>query len=223
MGVIAEHINDIKSSLPSGVELVAVSKFHPAGEVREAYDAGQRIFGESRVQELLPKRELLPEDIEWHFIGHLQTNKVKFIAPFISLIHSGDSEKLFNEINRSASACGKTVRCLLQLHVAAEETKSGFTVEEAYEYMASGRWCELANVDICGVMGMASLTDDKSLIKKEFLTIRSVFDKLKSDYFAEKNRFSICSMGMSHDYPIAVDCGTTMVRIGTDIFGERVY
>ncbi|MEG1574130.1 MAG: YggS family pyridoxal phosphate-dependent enzyme [Bacteroidales bacterium] len=222
MGIISEHIKDIKTELPVGVDLVAVSKFHPADAIREAYDAGQRIFGESRIQELLPKKEQLPEDIAWHFIGHLQTNKVKFIAPFISLIHSGDSEKLIKEIDRCAVNCGRIIRCLLQLHVAEEATKSGFTEAELNEYISSGRWHTLANIRFCGVMGMASLTENKVQINREFETIRSVFDKLKHDYFASSPDFSVCSMGMSHDYHQAISCRTTMIRIGTDIFGERI-
>lgn len=219
----ADNIKKIKDTLPDGVKLVAVSKFHPAEVIKEAYEAGQKIFGESRVQELLAKKGELPPDIEWHFIGHLQTNKVKNIVPFITLIHSGDSEHLLEEINRCAEKTGRKVNVLLQLHVAMEETKSGFTPDELTEYMAQGKWKTLTSLTISGVMGMASFVEDESRIRKEFTTIRAVFDNLKQQYFRNDDKFAICSMGMSHDYPIAVECGSTMVRIGTTIFGAREY
>lgn len=220
---IADNIKSIKATLPDGVELVAVSKFHPAEIIKKAYDAGQKIFGESRVQELLIKKNDLPPDIEWHFIGHLQTNKVKNIVPFITLIHSGDSERILDEINRCAQKAGRKVKVLLQLHVAREETKSGFTPAELSDYMAQGKWKTLTSLEICGVMGMASNIDDEAQIRSEFSQIRSIFDTLKQKYYADNEKFAICSMGMSHDYQIAVECKSTMVRIGTTIFGEREY
>lgn len=223
MSTITENIERYRASLPQGVKLCAVSKFHPIESILEAYEAGQRIFGESRVQELLPKQEALPSDIEWHFIGHLQTNKVKYIVPFITLIHSGDSKKLIKEIDLCAKKIGRKVGVLLQLHVADEETKSGFTINELDEYMASGEWRELHNIEIRGVMGMATYTQDQSQIASEFKTIRQEFEKIKQKYFANDEKFACCSMGMSDDYLIAVEYGTTIVRVGTAIFGERIY
>ena len=223
MSAIAENIQKYKASLPQEVELCAVSKFHAVEALKEAYDAGQRIFGESRVQELLPKKEQLPSDIEWHFIGHLQTNKVKYIVPFVSLIHSVDSVKLIKEINSCAQKEGRVVNCLLQLHVAQEETKSGFTIDELEVYLESGEWRNLTSICFCGVMGMASYTDDEAQIREEFISIRSEFDKIKQKYFADNTKFRYCSMGMSHDYAMAVECGSNIVRVGTGIFGERIY
>ena len=223
MGIITENINRYRASLPQGVELCAVSKFHPETSIREAYDAGQRIFGESRVQELLPKQQNLPKDIEWHFIGHLQTNKVKYIAPFVSLIQSGDSAKLLKEINLQAQKNGRVIDVLLQLHVAQEQTKSGFLPTELEEYMVSGEWRNLKNIHLCGVMGMATFTEDQELIKSEFKTIRQEFEKIKQQYFSEDEKFSYCSMGMSDDYLIAIEHGSNIVRVGTGIFGERIY
>ncbi len=223
MGIITENINRYRASLPQGVELCAVSKFHPLSSIEEAYNAGQRIFGESRVQELLPKSQNLPADIEWHFIGHLQTNKVKYIAPFISLIHSGDSIKLLKEINSCAKKENRVIDVLLQLHVAQEETKSGFLPTELYDYMATGEWRELKNIQIRGVMGMATYTDDEKQIESEFKTIRQEFEKIKQQYFPDDEKFTYCSMGMSDDYMIAIGCGSNIVRVGTGIFGERIY
>lgn len=220
---IADKIKNIKATLPPDVKLVAVSKFHPAEVIKEAYAAGQKIFGESRVQELLIKKDQLPAEIEWHFIGHLQTNKVKSIAPFITLIHSGDSERILDEINRCAVKAGRKINVLLQLHVAREETKSGFTPDELMQYMKQGKWRTLTSIAICGVMGMASNTDNEAQIREEFKLIKSIFDDIKHLYYATDEKFSICSMGMSHDYQTAVECGSTMVRIGTTIFGEREY
>ncbi len=223
MGIITENINRYRASLPEGVKLCAVSKFHPETSIMEAYGTGQRIFGESRVQELLPKFQNLPTDIEWHFIGHLQTNKVKYIAPFISLIHSGDSVKLLKEINSCARKEGRIIDVLLQLHVAQEETKSGFTPSELYDYMASGEWRELENIQIRGVMGMATFTEDESIIESEFKQIRQAYEDIRQQYFQDDIKFSYCSMGMSDDYPLAIECGSNIVRVGTGIFGERIY
>lgn len=223
MNDIARHLDTVKSTLPAGVSLVAVSKFHPAEALREAYDAGQRIFGESRVQELVAKQTVLPSDIEWHFIGHLQTNKVKQIVPFISLIHSADSPRLLAEVDRCAARCSRVVDCLLQLHIAEEETKFGFSFDECRDYLASGVWSSLTHVRLRGVMGMATLTDDEASIRREFASLQAFFAEIKKNYFPLDKNFSEISMGMSHDYRLALDYGTTMVRVGTLIFGERNY
>ena len=223
MNDIARHLDTVKSTLPAGVSLVAVSKFHPAEALREAYDAGQRIFGESRVQELVAKQAVLPSDIEWHFIGHLQTNKVKHIVPFISLIHSADSPHLLAEVDRCAARCSRVVDCLLQLHIAEEETKFGFSFDECRDYLASGVWSSLTHVRLRGVMGMATLTDDETSIRREFASLQAFFAEIKKNYFPLDKNFSEISMGMSHDYRLALDYGTTMVRVGTLIFGERNY
>ena len=216
----SKRINEIKQTLPEGVKLVAVSKYHPASMIQEAYDGGQRIFGESHVQELVAKYEALPKDIEWHFIGHLQTNKVKYIAPFVSLIHAVDSEHLLKEIDKQAKRCGRIIPVLLEVHVAKEETKYGFSPDELLRFMKSGTWQQYTNVSICGLMCMATNTDDAALIASEFGQARQLFLQIKEfggDHWAE------CSWGMSDDYPIAVQHGSTMVRIGSLIFGERRY
>ena len=220
MGIITENINKCKASLPEGVELCAVSKFHPAELIKEAYDAGQRIFGESRVQELIVKQPILPKDIEWHFIGHLQTNKIKYIVPFVSLIHSGDSAKVLKEINNCAKKCGRVVDVLLQLHVAQEETKSGFTPFELQEYMATWEWRTLENIQIRGVMGMATFTDEESVVRADFERLAACKAEL-AEYLGEE--FDTLSMGMSDDYPLAIEYGSTEVRIGSTIFGVREY
>lgn len=220
---IARNLHAVQSTLPKGVTLVAVSKFHPVDSLRAAYEAGQRIFGESRVQELVAKQAALPADIEWHFIGHLQTNKVKQIFPFISLIHSIDTPHLLDEVERCAARCGRTVDCLLQLHIAEEETKFGFSLDECRDYLASGAWRALSHVRLRGVMGMATLTDDENTVREEFERLHRFFGEIKANYFADDEKFSEISMGMSHDYRIALTCGTTMVRVGTLIFGERNY
>lgn len=220
---IGERIRKFHKELPAGVKLVAVSKFHPAEAVQAAYDAGQRIFGESRVQEFLQKRQLLPQDIEWHFIGHLQTNKVRQVVPYISLIHSVDSIKLLRLIDEESLRIGKVTDVLLQLHVAKEEAKFGFTVEECLENAASGAFHEMDGIRIRGVMGMATNTDDENEIRKEFADIRHVFDRLRKESFAGNDSFTEVSMGMSDDYPLAVAGGSTMVRIGSVIFGMREY
>ena len=221
MAAIAQTISDILSTLPQGVRLVAVSKYHPASMIEEAYSAGQRIFGESHVQELRDKHAFLPQDIEWHFIGHLQTNKVKYIVPFVSLIHSVDSLRLLAEIDRQASRAGRVVDCLLQLHVAMEETKFGFMPDELLAFMESGEWREMRNARICGLMCMASNVDDKARIAGEFQQAQDIYLHLRERYFADADYFRECSWGMSDDYPIAVRHGSTIVRIGSRIFGER--
>ena len=216
---IASKISDIRATLPADVELVAVSKFHPAQAVMEAYDAGQRIFGESRVQELTAKYEQLPKDICWQMIGHLQTNKVRAIAPFISLIQSVDSARLLECINREAERCNRVIDCLLEVHVAAEQTKSGWNVDELKEYLVTDAIKELKNIRIRGVMGMATYTDDLAVVRSDFERIAAVKRELEP-IFGEQ--FDILSMGMSDDYPLAVECGSTMVRVGSLIFGERM-
>ena len=218
-----EIIDEIRQTLPSDVKLVAVSKFHPASMIEDAYAGGQRFFGENHVQELQQKHEVLPKDIEWHFIGHLQTNKVKYIAPYVHLIHAVDTHKLLVEINKQALKNNRVIDCLLELHVAQEETKFGFSADEMYEYVKQGEWRQLQNVRLCGIMCMASNVDDEAQIAAEFQTAEKLFGKLKQEFFAQQDSFSIRSWGMSDDYPIAVKYGSNMVRIGSKIFGPRIY
>lgn len=220
---ISSNLLNLRSSIPNGVELVAVSKFHPVEALREAYDAGQRIFGESRALELEAKVAELPSDIQWHFIGHLQTNKVRKVVAHASLIHSIDSERLLRAVDDEAAKVGRRIGVLLQLHVAQEETKFGFTPDELIKFVTPDLLSSLKSVDICGVMGMASNVDDESRIRDDFRRIRSTFDRLKSDIFASSPTFSYVSMGMSHDWRIAVNEGSNMIRVGTSIFGEREY
>lgn len=220
---IKENLLEVESEIPNGVKLVAVSKYHPVEALQEAYDAGQRIFGESHVQELVGKEEALPKDIIWHFIGHLQTNKVKYIVPFISLIHAVDTMKLLKEIDKQAQKVGRKVNCLLQLHIAKEETKFGFTPEELKEMLSQNEWKEYNNVNICGLMCMATNTDDEQQVRNEFHYARSIFEEVKNTYFATDDSFCELSMGMSGDYPLAIEEGCTMVRVGSKIFGNRVY
>lgn len=220
---IQENIREVLSTLPEGVRLVAVSKFHPVEALQEAYDGGQRIFGESKVQEMTAKHDRLPADIEWHFIGHLQTNKVKYIASYVSLIHGVDSYKLLNEINRQGQRAGRIIPCLLQLHVAQEETKFGFSPDECRQMLAEGEWRTLPYVSLRGVMGMASNTDDMAQVRREFAMLGSFFSQMKKEFFSDKPEFCELSMGMSDDYPIAVEEGSTLVRVGSRIFGNRVY
>lgn len=223
MTEVGKHFTETLSRLPEGVRLVAVSKFHPAEALMEAYEAGARLFGESRVQELVTKREALPADIEWHFIGHLQPNKVKYIAPFVSLIHAVDSEKLLREIDKQGRRFGRIIPCLLQLHVAREEAKFGFSVEECHTLLAQGSWRELKNVRLCGVMCMASNTDDRERVRQDFRTAYDFYRRAKSEFFADSPEFAIRSWGMSGDYELAVEEGSNMVRVGSYIFGERAY
>ena len=220
--MIAEEIHNITQALPAGVRLVAVSKYHPADAIREAYAAGQRLFGESHAQELQRKhQELTDLELQWHFIGHLQTNKVKYIAPYVHLIHSMDSPHLLAEINKQALKAGRTIPCLLQLHVAQEETKFGFTFSECRQMLSEGEWRTMEGVRLCGVMCMASNTPDESRIRQDFRSVSDFFSQIKADYFASAPHFAIRSYGMSHDYPLAIAEGSNMVRIGTDIFGPR--
>ena len=230
---IAERLEAIRATIPQGVELVAVSKFHPVEKLRQAYDAGQRVFGESRVPELVAKHEALPGDVRWHFIGHLQTNKVKPLIGRVSLIESADSMRLLECIDRHSVAAGVRTRVLVQVHVAAEETKFGFDPDELTSLFANGAFSHLQAVDICGIMGMATNTDDPRRIAADFGRIRDTFaairtvlsskDKDNGSGTPRADAFSIISMGMSHDYRLAIDCGSTMVRIGTAIFGDREY
>lgn len=220
---IAENIDRIKANLPLNVSLVAVSKTKPAELLIEAYNHGQRAFGENKVQEMVWKYETLPKDIEWHYIGHLQTNKVKYIAPFVHLIHGVDSFKLLKTIDSEAKKAGRIIACLLQFHIAEEETKFGLSMQEAEEILNSSETKLLKNVQILGVMGMATFTDDENQVRKEFACLKTYFRKLKSDYFSDNELFNTISMGMSGDYLIAIEEGSTMVRIGSTIFGERNY
>ena len=217
---IANKIEHLRSSLPEGVRLLAVSKFHPAEAVMQAYEAGQRAFGESRVQELQQKYEALPKDIEWVMIGHLQTNKVKYIAPFISLIESLDSERLALEVQRQAERCNRVIDCLLEIHLTDEDSKSGWAWDDLIGFVRAGGFESLPNIRIRGVMGMATLTDDERVVRRDFERLAACRDELK-EFFGEE--FDMLSMGMSDDYPIALEYGTTEVRIGSTIFGTREY
>lgn len=220
---VAANLRAVKEGLPNGVRLVAVSKFHPAEHIEAAYAAGQRLFGESHEQELSKKYDILPKDIEWHFIGHLQTNKVKYIAPYISMIDAVDSMKLLKEINKQAAKNNRVIKVLLELHVADEATKYGFTFDACRQMLDEGEWRQLENIEICGLMAMATNTSDEDQIRREFNSAASFFDEVKTKYFAESSYFCERSWGMSGDYKIAVGCGSTMVRVGTAIFGEREY
>ncbi len=220
---VATNLHKIKDNLPKGVELIAISKYHPKAYIEAAYNEGQRIFGESHVQELQGKVGELPEDIAWHFIGHLQTNKVKYIAPYISMIQSVDSVKLLKEINKQAAKHNRVINVLLELHIAEEETKYGFTLDLCREWLASGELNELQNVHISGLMMMASNTDDEAQVKAEMMAAANFFDEIKAKYFADDAAFKERSWGMSQDYDIALACRSTMIRVGTAIFGPRVY
>lgn len=220
---VADNLRRIKSTLPEGVKLVAISKFHPKEYIEAAYAEGQRAFGESHEQEIKLKHEALPKDIEWHFIGHLQTNKVKYIVPYISMIDAVDSLKLLREIEKQAAKVGRVIDVLLELHIAEEATKYGFTLDGCREMLSDGEWRKLEHVRICGLMMMASNTDDETLIGREFKLAADFFDEVKRDFFAEAPEFKERSWGMSDDYLIATRCRSTMVRVGTAIFGPRVY
>ena len=221
--MIQEQISQIKATLPEHVRLVAVSKYHPIEALQEAYDGGQRIFGESKVQEMTQKYEALPKDIEWHFIGHLQTNKIKYMAPYVALIHGVDSYKLLCEIDKQAAKAGRIIPCLLQIHIAQEETKFGFSTDECRAMLEEGKWRQLENIQIAGVMGMATNTEDEAQIRREFATLSAFFREAKETYFKDAPTFKEISMGMSDDYPIAIEEGSTLVRIGSRIFGARNY
>lgn len=221
--MIKDNLETVRESIPSGILLVAVSKTKPVADLQEAYDAGQRVFGENHALEMRDKHEVLPNDIDWHFIGHLQTNKIKYIIPFVRLIHSIDTFNLLQAVNKEAVKHDRVVDCLLQFHVAEEETKFGLSLEEAEEILNSDAFKELKNVRICGVMGMATNTDNQVQIRKEFHHLKEIFSTLKSKYFTDCEYFKEISMGMSHDYQLAIEEGSTMVRVGSRIFGERNY
>lgn len=220
---VAKNLHEVLDNIPDGVRLVAISKYHPNEYLEAAYAEGQRVFGESREQELSQKVKTLPGDIQWHFIGHLQTNKVKYIAPYISMIEAVDSLKLLKEINKQAAKHDRVIDVLLELHIAEEETKYGLTPDACRELLEDGEWRGLKNVHISGLMMMASNTDDEAQIRKEMMTAADFFDEIKARYFASDPEFKERSWGMSHDYPLAIQCRSTMVRVGTAIFGPRVY
>lgn len=217
---VAKQIEAVRATLKAGVELVAVSKTHPVEAIREAYEVGQRCFGESRPQELKAKYKALPKDIRWHMIGHLQTNKVKYIAPFVAMIESVDSERLCEAIEQQAAKCDRVIDCLLEIHVAQEESKTGWDMEELRAYVASGAFSAFPHIRVRGVMGIASNTEDEALIRRDFEALKAAFEELKPAF---GEAFDTLSMGMSDDYPIAIACGSTSVRVGSLIFGQRDY
>ena len=221
--MIKENLNRIKATLPAGVTLVAVSKTHPAEMLKEAYDAGQRIFGENKVQEMTAKSQVLPTDIQWHFIGHVQSNKIKLMAPYVSVIQGVDNYDKLAEIDRQAARFNRHITCLLQLHIATEETKFGFSADECTAMLDEGKWKELKNITIGGVMGMASNTDNEAQVLGEFSRLKKLFDTYKEKYFSDSPDFKTISAGMSGDYELAIEEGSNMVRIGSSIFGERNY
>ena len=218
---ISKNLNNIKSQLPSHVTLVAVSKTKHVADLMEAYDAGQRIFGENKIQEMTDKWEVMPKDIEWHMIGHVQTNKVKYMAPYVSLIHGVDSLKLLQEINKQATKDNRVIDCLLQIYIAEEESKFGLDEQELEEILSSTEFKQLKNIRIVGLMGMATFTENKNQIEKEFKHLKTIFDKLEKLPFTQNLKPNTLSMGMSGDYQLAISCGSTMVRIGSSIFGGR--
>lgn len=219
--MIKDNLNRINSELPSNVTLVAVSKTKTTQLIQEAYDSGHKAFGENKVQEVIEKHSLLPKDIEWHFIGHLQSNKVKYIAPFVTLIHSVDSLKLLKEINKQGRKYERTIDCLLQFHIAQEESKYGLSLEDALEILGSDEFVSFENISITGIMGMATFTSNQEQIREEFRTLENYFNVLKSHYFKFNNSFKHLSMGMSGDFKIAIEEGSTIVRVGSLIFGSR--
>lgn len=220
---ISNNLSAVRKNIPADVQLVCVSKFHPDEALLEAYETGERIFGESKVQEMCGKYERLPKDIQWHFIGHLQTNKIKYIVPFVELIHGVDSYKLLVEIDKQAAKINRVVSCLLQIHIAQEETKFGFSPEELLDTLRAGEWQSLQHVKICGLMGMSTFTDTKIQVKAEFRELKTLFDQIKNDYFAQEPAFKNLSMGMSDDFQLAIEEGSNMVRVGSLIFGNRNY
>jgi hypothetical protein len=220
---VKKNLHQVLDNLPAGVRLVAISKYHPNEYILAAYEEGQRVFGESHEQELRQKVPALPKDIEWHFIGHLQTNKVKYIAPYITMVEAVDSLKLLKEIDKQAAKHNRTIKCLLELHIAEESTKYGLTLDACRQLLADGEWRQLQHIQICGLMMMASFTDDMEQVRREMMVAADFFDEVKEKYFADDPAFCERSWGMSDDYPVAVECRSTMVRIGTTIFGPRVY
>jgi pyridoxal phosphate enzyme (YggS family) len=221
--MIKENLNIVRATVPSNVTLIAVSKTKPVSDLQEAYDAGQRIFGENKALEMRDKHQALPADIQWHFIGHLQTNKIKYIAPFVTLIHAIDSLSLLEAVNKEAAKNDRIIDCLLQFHIAQEETKFGLDIEEAKSLLESESFKNLKNINICGVMGMATFTDNAAQVRNEFKNLKNIFETLKENYFKDNGSFKEISMGMSDDYPIAIEEGATMVRVGSKIFGARNY
>lgn len=220
---VEHNLLTIKSELPQGVVLVAISKTHPPETIMQAYNAGQRIFGENKVQEMISKYEAMPKDIQWHLVGHLQTNKVKYIAPFVQLIHSVDSHKLLKEIDKGAARNNRVIDCLLQMHIAEEETKFGLSHNELAELLSSDSLKQLRNVRIVGLMGMATFTDNLSQVRREFKGLANIFNKVKEEFFSKDTHFNTLSMGMSGDYQIAIEEGANMIRVGSNIFGVRNY
>lgn len=220
---IREKIVEIKKQIPEGVTLVAVSKTKPIEDIMQAYDEGQRVFGENKAQEMKEKQALLPKDIQWHMLGHLQENKVKYIVPFVSLIHSVDSLKILHAINKRAIICERVVDCLLEIDISHEETKFGLSKDELYNLLSSPEYEQMKNIRICGLMGIGSITDDNSKTREEFRGLRALYSEIKDKFFAGKDYFRHVSMGMSGDYDIAIEEGSTIVRIGRKIFGERDY
>ena len=218
---IGENIDKIKKAIPADTRLVAVSKFHDNDQILEAYNSGHKIFGESRVQELIDKQPNLPKDIEWHFVGRLQRNKVQFVVPFINCIHSVDSARLLRRIEQQAARVDRVIPCLLQMHIAEEDSKTGFSEEECWEFLSSDEWREFKHIQLSGVMGMATFTEDESIVRKEFKNLSTFFTKVKEHFFADSPEFKEISMGMSSDYNIAVEEGSTIIRVGSNIFGER--
>ena len=221
MSSITERLKATLATIPEGVRLVAISKYHPAEAIAEAYNAGQLDFGENKAQDLVVKQQSLPEDIRWHFTGHLQRNKIKYIAPFIYMIHSVDSYQLLEEINKHAAKAGRTIPCLLQIHIAEEETKFGFTPEECIEMLSNSEWRTLDNVEIRGIMCMASNTEDEAQIAQEFGKVQKLFNEVKEKFFDGNDKFNILSAGMSDDYPIAIEEGSNHIRVGSYIFSEE--
>lgn len=218
---VAEQITRLQKELPEGVKLLAISKYQPIEAIQEAYDAGQRMFGENHIQEMAAKAAVLPKDIEWHFTGHVQTNKIKYMAPFVSLVHAVDSFRLLREIDKHAAKHNRRIDCLLQIHIAQEDTKYGLTIDECRRLLANEPWRELEHVRITGLMAMGSNTDDMEQVRREFRQMKQLFDELRATYFANVPSFCQLSEGMTDDYPIAIEEGSTIVRIGSMIFGER--
>lgn len=221
--MVKENLDKIRSTVPQGTRLIAVSKTKPIEMLQEAYDAGQRLFGENKAQEMRDKYEMLPKDIEWHLIGHLQTNKVKYIAPFVRMIHSIDSLQLLQTVEKEAVKNNRIIDCLLQFHIASEQTKFGLNINEARQLLESDLYKSFTHIRICGVMGMATNTDNTTQVRNEFASLHEIFNTLKNDYFSDSDAFCELSMGMSHDYLIAIEEGATLVRVGSSIFGERNY
>ena len=221
MGAIADNLEKINKQVPAGVKLVAVSKTKPISDIEEAYNLGQRVFGENKVQELEDKFRALPKDIEWHLIGHLQSNKVKYIAPFVAMIHAVDSEQLLKVIDKEGAKNNRVIDCLIQIHIAQEDTKFGFSEKEAEDFFLSNNWMQYNHVRICGLMGMATFTDDNQQIRLEFKSLKRLFESIKTTSMREVESFNQLSMGMSGDFQIGIEEGSTQVRVGSAIFGDR--